>query len=142
MFGRGFPGEEPFVKLSDKKILVVDDEPRMVDLLKLRLEQEGASVETATDGAKGFRRASLGGPDLVVMDLNMPGVNGFEAIRSLRVSQPELPVVVLTGYASEATFQSAKEAGTDACAAKPADLKALVATITAVLAEGRDPDEA
>ena len=123
------------MRLKDRKILVVDDEKALTGLLGDILRREGAQVEVAEDGAEGFRRAVFGNPDLVIMDLNMPGVNGLEAIRSLRMNNPRVPIAVLTGYGSEENFEAAREAGADHCIAKPPRLETLIAGLAALLDE-------
>mgnify|MGYP001567334795 CR=1 FL=1 len=121
------------MRLHGKKILVVDDEKALSGLLGEFLRREGAQVESAEDGAAGFRRAVFSAPDLVIMDLNMPGVNGLEAIRSLRLNNARMPIVVLTGYGSEEHFEAAREAGADLCIAKPPRLETLLQSLVLLL---------
>lgn len=89
----GAPPMEP------KTILVVDDDPATVRLLETNYRAEGYRVLTGYDGAEGVRQALLGKPDLIVLDLIMPHVDGYEALRELK-NHPEtadIPVILLTG---------------------------------------------
>ncbi len=121
------------MNLEGKRILLADDEERLRELLRCRLEEEGMVILDAADGAEAFRHATMDSPDIIVMDLNMPGVDGFEAIRSLRITQPEIPILVLTGYASDESIESALQAGANAVMAKPANLQELVEKIRELL---------
>lgn len=114
------------MKLAGKKVLIADDEARLSEMLAISIRAEGAEVLTASDGAEAFRVATLENPDIMLMDLNMPGVNGLEAIRSLRMALNDKPILVLTGYSTKATFDSALEAGANECLSKPISAAALV----------------
>lgn len=131
-------------QLNDKHILVADDEVHLRDLLKTVLSQHGARVTVAADGAAAFRAASMDQPDLVLMDLNMPGVNGLEAIRSLRVTLPGTPILVLTGYSTDSNLDAARDAGATLCLSKPQNLadlvKHIVELVTADTADGSGGD--
>ena len=82
-----------------KKILIVDDEPDYVDILKMRLEAEGFEVESASDGRGGIIRAVEGHPDLLLLDVLMPELSGYGVIMELRriEATKSIPVIVLTG---------------------------------------------
>ena len=97
--------------LQGKNILCADDEERITQLIKTVLEKVGAHVEVVHDGAMALRKATLEFQDLLIMDLNMPGMNGLEAIRSIRILMPEKPILVLTGYNTDDNLQAAREAG-------------------------------
>src|SRR5438128_12051864 len=77
-------------------ILVVDDEPRIVQLVRDYLEHGGFTVLTAADGASALRTARTGRPDLVVLDLSLPRLDGLDVARSLRL-EGEVPIIMLTG---------------------------------------------
>jgi CheY-like chemotaxis protein len=109
------------MKLAGKKILIVDDEDKLRRALDLWLRSQGAAVDQATNGAEAFRKATLAQPDLIVMDLMMPDVNGFEAIRSLRMLMKDKPIVVLTGYPTDENLEEATTSGANLCLAKPLD---------------------
>src|SRR5690242_1831932 len=77
-------------------VLLVEDEPGIVDFVKRGLEAEGFSVHAAFDGLDGKRRALAESFDMVVLDLMLPGIGGMEILERLREAKPELPVIVLT----------------------------------------------
>jgi DNA-binding response OmpR family regulator len=117
-----------------KRLLVVDDEERIRKLLSASLGREGYEVVLADGADAAFREVAAAEFDLVVMDLNMPGMNGLEGIRSIRLVKPDQPVLVLTGYSSDRIREQAIEAGADECLFKPArqeDLLAAVERLTA-----------
>jgi len=83
--------------MKSKKILVVDDEPCVRELLQEMLEPEGYEIITAANGYEALKATMETRLDLVFMDLMMPAMNGVDAIRAIKMSQPHLPVVILTG---------------------------------------------
>ena len=119
-------------------ILVVDDEPRIVQLVRDYLEHGGFTVLTASDGQSALRTVRTGRPDLVVLDLGLPGVNGLDIARTLR-REGELPIIMLTARADESDKLVGLELGADDYLTKPFSPKELVARVRAVLrrAEGR-----
>ena len=121
--------------LEGRRILIADDEVRIGELLCAYLSGQGAIVNCAHDGAEAFRLATLGNPDAVIMDLNMPGTNGLEAIRSLRITDPQKPILVLTGYTTEENFAAAREAGASECMAKPPVLRDVCAILVKLLGQ-------
>lgn len=85
----------------NKKILVIDDDPSIVELLKLIFEKEGFITDTASDGPTGYDKAVTNQYDLVTMDFRMPNWNILESIGSLEVVRPEIKVIVISGYIDE-----------------------------------------
>lgn len=84
-----------------KNILIIDDDPEIVELSKTRLEASGYQVMTATDGEEGKRKAILKMPDLIIVDIKMPNVDGYSFVRSLRRDfEKSIPIIVLTAYAN------------------------------------------
>ncbi len=128
------------MRLEGKRILVADDEPRLTQLLKTCLGEHGAIVDTASDGQSAFRSAAMHEPDLIVMDLNMPNVNGLEAIRSIRITYTDKPILVLTGYNTDETVAAALDAGASACMAKPPVLEELVGKVCELVGRGAEAD--
>src|SRR5436305_9828455 len=118
-------------------ILVVDDEPRIVQLVRDYLEHGGFTVLTASDGQAALRTARTGRPDLVVLDLSMPGLDGLDVARSLR-REGEVPIIMLTARTEESDKLVGLELGADDYLTKPFSPKELVARVRAVLrrAEG------
>ncbi len=122
-------------------ILVVDDEPRIVQLVRDYLEHGGFTVLTASDGPAALRSARTGRPDLVVLDLGLPGLDGLDVARSLR-RDGEVPIIMLTARTDESDKLVGLELGADDYLTKPFSPKELVARVRAVLrrAEGlREP---
>ena len=109
-------------------ILVVDDEPRIVQLVRDYLEHGGFTVLTASDGPAALRTARTGRPDLVVLDLGLPGLDGYEVARRLRAMNhgQTFRIVAITGWGQEADRMRSKEAGFDLHLVKPVDPEELL----------------
>lgn len=120
-----------------KTILVVDDEPNIVELLRLYFEQEGWAVVAATDGEAGVALHARHDPDLVVLDLMLPRLDGFEVCRRIRRTA-DTPILMLTARSDDVDAIVGLELGADDYVAKPFNPRALVARIKAILrrAEG------
>jgi two-component system alkaline phosphatase synthesis response regulator PhoP len=124
-------------------ILVVDDEPRIVQLVRDYLEHGGFTVLVASDGPSALRSARTGRPDLVVLDLGLPGLDGLDVTRALR-REGQVPIIMLTARTEESDKLVGLELGADDYLTKPFSPKELVARIRAVLrrAEGmRSPSD-
>ncbi len=118
-------------------ILVVDDEPRIVQLVRDYLVHGGFTVLTASDGPGALRTARTGHPDLVVLDLGLPGLDGLDVARALR-RDGTVPIIMLTARTEESDKLVGLELGADDYLTKPFSPKELVARVRAVLrrAEG------
>ncbi|HEV2029009.1 MAG TPA: response regulator transcription factor [Candidatus Dormibacteraeota bacterium] len=118
-------------------ILLVDDEPRIVQLVRDYLEHGGFTVLVASDGPAALRSARTGRPDLVVLDLGLPGLDGLDVARALR-RDDEVPIIMLTARTEESDKLIGLELGADDYMTKPFSPKELVARVRAVLrrAEG------
>src|SRR6266705_741927 len=124
-------------------ILVVDDEPRIVQLVRDYLEHGGFTVLVASDGLAALRTARTGRPDLIVLDLGLPGLDGLDVTRALR-REGEVPIIMLTARTEETDKLVGLELGADDYLTKPFSPKELVARVRAVLrrAEGlRSPSD-
>jgi two-component system, OmpR family, KDP operon response regulator KdpE len=119
-------------ELKDKLILVVDDEPRMVSFMRLNLELEGCRVISAVNGREALDRAREEMPDVMLLDIMMPGMDGFETLRRLRQFS-QLPVLILTARADEEDRIKGLELGADDYIGKPFSHRELVSRIRAVL---------
>ena len=113
------------------RILVVDDEPQILRALRINLTARQYDVVTAADGAPALRAAAEDHPDLVVLDLGLPDMDGVEVIRSLRGWTP-VPIVVLSGRADSRDKVDALDAGADDYVTKPFSVDELLARIRAV----------
>src|SRR3989442_6982377 len=117
------------------KVLIVEDEQGVVHLLRARLEPEGFQVIAAYDGQAGLRAVTEARPDLLILDLTLPGLDGFEICRRIR-RQPEsarLPILVLSGRTEEVDKVVLLELGADDYVTKPFSPKELVARVKTLL---------
>jgi DNA-binding response OmpR family regulator len=118
-----------------KKILVVDDEAPVRLLLEKQLQSAGYEVVTCADGRSALRVARENRPDLAVLDLTMPGLDGYALLSMFRRDQNlRVPVIILSGRIKEMDIQAALDAGADAFIAKPADRETLLAKVAELLA--------
>jgi two-component system alkaline phosphatase synthesis response regulator PhoP len=113
-------------------ILVVDDEPQIMQLVRDHLEHAGFTVLEAADGSSALHTAAAGHPDLVVLDLGLPGLDGLDVTRSLRRDNP-VPIIMLTARGDESDKLVGLELGADDYVTKPFSPKELVARVRAVL---------
>jgi len=114
-------------------ILVIDDDPAVISLLKRGLSYEGFAVATATSGAEGLAIAREHPSDLVILDVMMPGLNGFEVLQRLRAGDGRLPVLMLTARDAPADQVQGLEFGADDYVMKPFTFEVLLARIHALL---------
>ena len=115
-----------------KTILVVDDEPQILQLVRDYLEHGGFKVLTAIDGPAALRTAATQRPDLVILDLGLPGVDGLDVTRSLR-RNGDVPIIMLTARTEESDKLVGLELGADDYVTKPFSPKELVARVRSVL---------
>jgi DNA-binding response OmpR family regulator len=118
--------------MSAQRVLVVDDEPMVRDVLVRYLSLEGFDVSEAADGRSALERIADDAPDLVVLDLMLPEVDGYEVLRHLRVSSPT-PVIMLTARGEETDRIVGLELGADDYITKPFSPREVVARVRAVL---------
>jgi len=114
-------------------ILVIDDDPAVTSLLKRGLSYEGFAVSTATSGAEGLAIAREHHSDLVILDVMMPGLSGFEVLQRLRAGDGRLPVLMLTARDAPADQVQGLESGADDYVMKPFTFEVLLARIHALL---------
>ena len=115
-----------------KKILIADDEPTLVSTLQYNLEREGYSVVIATDGEAAVAAARERHPDLIVLDIMMPRLNGLEVCRILR-REMHVPIVILSARGDERDRAAGVEAGADDYVTKPFSMGELIARIGLLL---------
>jgi len=115
-----------------KKILVVDDEPTLVATLKYNLERDGFQVVTADDGESALNLARSHRPDLVLLDLMLPGLDGFQVCRILR-REMQAPILMLTAKGDEIDKVVGLELGADDYVTKPFSMRELLARVRALL---------
>jgi len=120
------------------RVLVIEDDPNVAEVVTRYLEREGYDVETVPDGAEGLHRALANPPDLVVLDLMLPSLNGLEVCRRLRAAIP-VPVIMLTARGEEADRIAGLELGADDYMSKPFSPRELTARVKAVLRRATSP---
>jgi CheY-like chemotaxis protein len=117
------------------RILLVEDNEMNRDMLSRRLQRRGYEVIVAADGAEGFAKAQADAPDLILMDMSLPVLDGWEATRRLKAA-PEtrvIPVIALTAHAMSGDRDKAIEAGCDDFDTKPVEFNRLLTKIEALL---------
>ena len=112
-----------------KRVLVVDDEPNIVDILRFNLEREGYEVFTAADGLEGLALARSCGPDLILLDVMMPEMDGFQVCREIRQTDKLTPIIMLTAREEEADRVMGLELGADDYVSKPFSVRELMARV-------------
>jgi CheY-like chemotaxis protein len=120
---------------SHPSLLIVDDYPDALDVWGLYLRAEGFHVMTASDGQSAFAEAVRQRPDVIVMDLELPGKSGFEVARELK-ARPDtcgIPLIAATGYSQVKQLDLARASGFDTVLVKPCDPQSLVAEIRRLL---------
>ncbi len=117
------------------RILLVEDNEMNRDMLSRRLTRKGFEVETAVDGREGVEMAKTGEYDLILMDMSLPEIDGWEATRQLRAAPDteRTPIVALTAHAMAGDREKALEAGCDDYDTKPIELDRLLSKINALL---------
>ncbi len=125
--------------MAGKRILVVDDDAKTVELVKLYLSRDGYKVLTAYDGIEALRLARESRPDLIVLDLMLPGLDGLQVCRTLR-GESDVPIIMLTAKTAEQDRLTGLDLGADDYVTKPFSPKELAARVRAVLR--RLPEEA
>ena len=116
-----------------KKILIIEDEKNMVEGLRFNLEARDYVVMYALDGETGLKKAAADPPDLVILDLMLPGINGYEVCTKLKETRPDLPIVMLTAKSQEADIITGLDLGADDYITKPFSVLELLARINALL---------
>ena len=115
-----------------KKILIIEDEKDMVTGLKFNLEARDFNVIAAYDGESGYQTALAEKPDLVLLDLMLPRINGYEVCKMLKRELKELPIIMLTAKSQEAEIVTGLELGADDYMTKPFSVLELIARIQAL----------
>ncbi|MBK8022647.1 MAG: response regulator transcription factor [Chloroflexi bacterium] len=123
------------------RIMIVDDEQHIIDLAKLYLEQEGYTVTSATDGRSALRRILDESPSLVVLDLMLPELDGWEVCRRVRADS-EVPIIMLTARSEDIDRIVGLELGADDYLTKPFNPRELVARVRAILRRAHRPPAA
>ena len=118
--------------MSGKRVLVVDDDAKTVELVKLYLNRDGYRVFTAYDGVEALRLARESHPDLIVLDLMLPGIDGLQICRTLR-SESDVPIIMLTAKTTEQDKLIGLDLGADDYVTKPFSPRELAARVRTML---------
>ena len=123
------------MRSKKRKILFIEDEPDQIMMISLRLEKNDYEVISSMDGEEGLRRAVLEKPDLILVDVIMPGMDGFEVCRRLRrdLATKHIPIISTTAAGIDDVEQQCLAAGADDCVRKPYDSSDLLAKIRHLL---------
>jgi DNA-binding response OmpR family regulator len=133
--------EQPHIDPRNITVLVVDDEPRLLDVVRLNLEMEGYRVITAANGSEALERLKADLPDLVALDVMMPDMDGFETLARIR-EVSNVPVLMLTVRSEESDRIRGLEIGADDYLTKPYSPRELVTRIKALLRRSFTPSQA
>jgi DNA-binding response OmpR family regulator len=119
------------------KVLVVDDEPNIVLSLEFLMQQAGFDVATAEDGEGALAEVEQSTPDLILLDISLPGISGFDVLEQLRQDprHARLPIIMLTAHGREVEKEKGLALGADDYVTKPFSTQALVEKVKALLAE-------
>jgi DNA-binding NtrC family response regulator len=115
------------------KILIIDDEKNIRDVFSLLLEDHGYEVETAATGGAGVEKARAIGPDVVLLDMNLPDIPGLEVLARLRESQPETGIIIITAYGTIRSAVEATKLGAYAYLEKPVDNEEMLLAVSRIL---------
>jgi DNA-binding response OmpR family regulator len=136
----GVPSSTDTATMTTARILIVEDNANLAYGLRTGLEIEGYEVQVAEDGETGLERAKRWSPDLVMLDLMLPGMDGYRVLKSLRESGSEVPVLILTARGEEADKVLGFRLGADDYVTKPCGVLELLARVGALLRRSRLAD--
>jgi DNA-binding response OmpR family regulator len=125
-----------------KKILVVDDDPTSLKLLDLVLNKEGYQVMTASNGLEALRKARQESPDLLILDVMLPGFDGFEICHRLRgePATATMPIMMLSSKQQKSDQDAASKVGANAFLSKPVDRTSLLTKVAELLGDQKPPE--
>lgn len=118
--------------MDERTVLIVEDDPNIVDILKFNFEKEGYNILVAMDGATGLELAQTGNPDLILLDVMLPRMDGFEVCRKVR-EKSNVPIIMLTAREEEVDKVLGLELGADDYITKPFSIRELTARVKANL---------
>ncbi|MBE1424138.1 DNA-binding response OmpR family regulator [Desulfomicrobium macestii] len=125
--------------MDEPSILLIDDEEAFVTTLQERLEMRGFSAKVALDGQSGLDMIAEDPPDVIVLDLRMPGISGVEVLRRIRKQWPGLPVIMLSGHGSDMDFETCVHLGAAMYHKKPLDINTLIESVRTVTQGNQHP---
>lgn len=119
--------------MDERKLLLIEDEPKIADALKMGLTEAGYYVETAYDGAIGWKLFEQHSYDLVILDINLPGINGYDLCKKMRAKNAHVPVIMVTALSSLNDKIEGYDSGADDYIIKPFEFKELLMKIRVLL---------
>jgi DNA-binding response OmpR family regulator len=119
--------------MADIKILIVEDELRLAEILKKQLEESGFIADTANDGYIGKQMIGKNSYNLIILDINLPLINGYDLCREIRTTNKDVPIIMLTAFGTPENKISGFEYGADDYVVKPFDFRELLARINVFL---------
>ena len=122
-------------KNKDIKVLLVDDEEAFVNTLAQRLKMRELNVNTVYDGEQALAKVKSEEPDVMILDLKMPGLHGMDVLKEIRKAYPNMQVIILTGHGTEKDEEEARRLGGFDFLRKPADIETLVGKIKEAYSE-------
>lgn len=122
--------------MEERSVLIADDEVNLCRILSAELRKAGYSVTAVHDGAKAVEQVKHSQYQIIILDIRMPVLDGFGALREIRKLKKELPIIMMTAYEGHDTAASALSMGATACVSKPFDLESLLALVKATLDAG------
>ncbi|HEX7166961.1 MAG TPA: response regulator [Acidimicrobiales bacterium] len=124
--------------MPDAKVLLVDDDPVILKLLQVNFEMEGYTVVTASDGVEGLEKAQAERPDIVLLDIMMPRMDGLQVTKALKGSDDtkDIPIILLSAKAQASDVQAGKDMGADDYLTKPFDPLELLDRVGDLLSGG------
>ncbi len=123
-----------------RQILIVDDNENIRKLIAEFLCLEGYAIDIASDGAEAFKKTMLNRYNLIIMDIQMPKMNGIDAVKAVRINLPAIPVIIISGIRDKALIQQARECGADAYLSKPFAINDLVEKVKQLLGSANKDD--
>ena len=139
--GNADAGQEPLAALRGRRVLLVEDNAINREIALRIIEMEGLRVELAEDGQQALDQFRASRPDLILMDIQMPVMDGYEAARRIRELDPDVPIIALTANAFLEDIDKTRAAGMNAHLTKPFEIDAIQATLRQFLAPGSAPDQ-
>jgi two-component system, OmpR family, copper resistance phosphate regulon response regulator CusR len=119
--------------MEERKILLVEDEPKIADALHTGLQENGFTVSVAYDGAIGFKLFEQNSYDVVILDINLPGINGYEFCKRIRARNSEVPVIMLTALSTLNDKIEGYDSGADDYVVKPFEFRELLMKVRVLL---------
>lgn len=121
---------------SNKRLLIVDDDKQIRELLSFDISQSGYIVDCATDGQEGLKKALENNYDLILLDVMMPKMNGYDVCKNIRIAKPDIPILMLTAKGSIEDKTEGFDCGADDYLIKPFEIQEVLLRIRALLRRG------